>query len=150
MQTEKVQTDNQQVAKPKGSPSRPQGRVRLLIDVVVFQVKLAMDGVRDLVLIPVSMIAALLGLVFGGDEPQRYFEQLLDLGRRSDRFINLFNQHKPTEETSSDSMLEPLKQHLIEKSSESPVTNRVSDAIDQLTDPQKPAADANDFRRGGS
>jgi len=145
-----MQTENHQASDLADEKSRPQGRVKLLLDVLVFQVKLAMDGIRDLVLIPISLTAAALGLIFGGDEPHRYFDRLLALGRRSDRFINLFDQHNPTDEPSSDSMLEPLKQHLMEKSSESRVTSRVSDAIDQLTDSHKPASDTSELRRGGS
>ena len=36
-------------------------RLHLIWDVVIFQFKLAADGLRDIVLIPVSLIAALYG-----------------------------------------------------------------------------------------
>ena len=123
---------------PKDTQSRPQGRVRMLLDVFVFQFKLSLDGIRDLVLIPISLGAALLGLLLGGDEPRRYFDRLLKLGRRSDRFINLFEQHSDDSEPTSDSMLEPLKQRVLEHTHESPVTSRVSEALDQLTETTPP------------
>ena len=43
----------------------PGTRWRLFRDVVVFQIKLAMEALLDLTLIPVSLAAAGLDLVFG-------------------------------------------------------------------------------------
>ena len=68
-------------------------RGALVRDAVVFQLKLMADGFRDLVLLPLSLIAALVGLVRGGDEPEREFVQVLKLGRRSEIWINLFGRH---------------------------------------------------------
>ncbi len=89
------------------STSRGHRRFALVFDVVVFQFKLIADSVRDLLLSPVSIVAAILGLVSGGDEPERYFERLKRFGRRSDVWINLFGTYRrgPT----SDAMIEPLK-----------------------------------------
>lgn len=63
---------------------------RLLVDVLIFQVKLAMDGLRDLLLSPLSLLAALLGAVTDFERPGRYFYSILRIGRRSDRWIGLF------------------------------------------------------------
>jgi len=60
---------------------------------IVFQVKLMADGFRDLVLIPVSFFAAVIGLLRGGDEPEREFNQVIDIGRESEQWINLFGNH---------------------------------------------------------
>jgi len=57
------------------------------------------DGLRDLVLVPMAMVASLVGLLRGGDEPQREFQQVLDLGIRTERWIDLFGQHANVEET---------------------------------------------------
>lgn len=65
-------------------------RWALLRDVLVFQLKLALDAARDLLLSPVSLAALALGLVAGGDHPRRYFANLLALGRRSEHWIDLF------------------------------------------------------------
>ena len=65
----------------------------LVRNAVVFQLKLMADGFRDLVLIPVSLIAALIGLLRGGDEPEREFNQVIDIGRESEQWINLFGNH---------------------------------------------------------
>jgi hypothetical protein len=61
-----------------------------LRDVTVFQAKLALDGLRDLLLSPISLVAALLDLLRGDDRPNDYFYELMHLGRRSDAWIRLF------------------------------------------------------------
>lgn len=61
-------------------------RWTLIRDVAVFQVKVIVDGFRDLVLVPVSLITGLVSLVGGGTA----FYDLLRLGRRSERWIHLF------------------------------------------------------------
>jgi hypothetical protein len=68
-------------------------RSELFRNAIVFQVKLMADGFRDLVLIPVSFFAAIIGLLRGGDEPEKEFNQVIDIGRESERWINLFGNH---------------------------------------------------------
>jgi hypothetical protein len=65
-------------------------RWTLVRDVLVFQCKLVVDGLRDLVLVPVSLIVAIVGLVGKGPSPGSEFYDLLRLARRSERWINLF------------------------------------------------------------
>lgn len=65
-------------------------RWSLMRDIAVFQVKLVVDGLRDLILVPVSMVAGLVSLLKGGAEPGPEFYDLLRLGRRSEHWINLF------------------------------------------------------------
>lgn len=75
------------------SDTSPSKRVTLVRDTVVFQLKLMADGFRDLLLLPVSLIATLIGLVRGGDEPDREFNQVIQVGRQSEQWINLFGTH---------------------------------------------------------
>jgi hypothetical protein len=65
-------------------------RRQLLKDLLVLQVKLFVDGLRDLLLVPASIGAAIVSLVQPGSKPGPQFYQLLQLGRRSERWINLF------------------------------------------------------------
>ena len=46
-------------------------------------------------LIPVSILAALIGLLRGGEECDREFRRVIKLGRRSERWINLFGHQRP-------------------------------------------------------
>jgi hypothetical protein len=62
----------------------------LLRDLAVLQVKLLVDGFRDLVLLPASIIAALVS--FSRTEkgvPGPEFYKLLLAGKQSEQFINL-------------------------------------------------------------
>jgi hypothetical protein len=57
------------------------------------------DGFRDLVLLPVSLIATLIGLLRGGDEPEREFLQVIEIGRGTEQWINLFGNHDALEDS---------------------------------------------------
>jgi hypothetical protein len=62
----------------------------LIRDVLVFQCKLVVDGFRDLVLVPVSLISGLISLIGKNGVPGREFYDLLRVAQRSERWINLF------------------------------------------------------------
>jgi len=65
-------------------------RLRLLRDVVVFQVKCAFEALLDLTLIPVSLAAAGLDLVLGNWRRPRLFHAVLRFGERCERRIDLW------------------------------------------------------------
>lgn len=46
---------------------------------------------------PLSMICFLLDFILGCKEGEGYYDRLMHLGRRSDRYINLFEQHADDE-----------------------------------------------------
>ncbi len=62
----------------------------MMRDVAIFQVKLLADGLRDLLLVPVSLGAAVVSLLQPGPRPGTEFYDLLRLGRQSEKWINLF------------------------------------------------------------
>ena len=70
-------------------------RIALIRETTILQLKLIADGFRDAVLIPVSLLAALLGLIRGGEDCDREFRRVIKLGRRSERWINLFGHQRP-------------------------------------------------------
>lgn len=72
------------------SAKRRGGRLALLRDTAVFQVKLFVDGFRDLIMSPISIALAALDMLTNGDR----FYRLLALGQRTDRWINLFGNHE--------------------------------------------------------
>lgn len=81
---------------PNTSPPQSESpRIRLARKTAILQLKLLADGLRDAVLIPLSLGAALIGLVRGGEEADRELGRLIKLGRRSERWINLFGHHRP-------------------------------------------------------
>ena len=72
-------------------------RNQLLRRIVTFQLKLMADGLRDLVLLPVSLVAALVGYIRGGDDPARELDQVMEYGRQSEEWIDLFEQRRGQE-----------------------------------------------------
>ena len=70
-------------------------RWRMLRDLAVLQVKLVVDGLRDLLLVPASVVAGILSLATGSDgRPGPQFYRLLAIGKQSEHWINLFGALK--------------------------------------------------------
>jgi hypothetical protein len=65
-------------------------RWQMIRDVAVFQVKLMADGIRDLLLVPLSIGAAIVGLLKTGPKAGPEFYDVLRFGRRTEHWINLF------------------------------------------------------------
>lgn len=66
------------------------GRGELLRDVAVFQVKVLVDGLLDVLMLPVSLAAGVFSLLHTGSRPGPEFYDVLKMGRRCERWINLF------------------------------------------------------------
>jgi hypothetical protein len=106
-------------------------RLQLIWDVVMFQFKLLCDAVRDVLLSPLSIIAAVLGLLVGGDDPHRYLRRLLRLGRRSDMWINLFGQYR---RGTSDQMVDGLRERVFTEATSNPWLHRAGSRLNQKLD----------------
>jgi len=70
-------------------------RTTLFREAATLQLKLIADGFRDAILIPISLVATLIGLLRGGDDCDREYRRVIKLGRRSERWINLFGHQRP-------------------------------------------------------
>jgi hypothetical protein len=74
---------------------RQPDRRMLIRDVAVLQVKLVVDGLRDLILVPASLIAGVASLIGGdGEHPGPQFYRLLGFGKQSEHWINLFGAYR--------------------------------------------------------
>ncbi len=107
-------------------------------ETAILQVKLLADGMRDAILIPVSFFAALIGLIRGGDQADREFRKVIKLGRRSERWINLFGHQKPLGRShragSLDMVLGQIEDVVIEQYRKGRTTEEVKDAIGEALD----------------
>jgi hypothetical protein len=75
---------------PQNEPGQPPLWV-LIRDIGVLQVKLIIDGARDLLLVPASLIAGVISLAkTKNGKPGAEFYELVSLGKQSERWINLF------------------------------------------------------------
>src|SRR5215468_4562134 len=73
-------------------------RWRFLRDVAVFQLKLFLDNVRDFALVPVSLVAALIDLIYKGEREGALFYKVLRWGAHSEKVIDVYSaieQHAP-------------------------------------------------------
>src|SRR3954469_20402590 len=76
-------------------PKRKRGP--LLRAVIVLQIKLAMSAARDLVLIPLALVAALFDFVRMDKHEPEHFRAMLRLGEQSDRWIDVWHHNDPSE-----------------------------------------------------
>jgi hypothetical protein len=63
----------------------------LVRDALVFQFKLMIDGMRDFVLVPISLGAAVLSLLKPGAKAGSEFYEVVAFGRTTEKKINLFS-----------------------------------------------------------
>ncbi|MFL6515296.1 MAG: hypothetical protein ACJ8M1_09770 [Chthoniobacterales bacterium] len=73
------------------SQSRPHDRWAFFRDVLVFQMKLLLDNVRDFALVPVSLVAAFIDLVVRGKREGTCFYKVLEWGAHSERVIDVYS-----------------------------------------------------------
>ena len=120
-------------------------------DVAGFQVKLGLDALRDVLLSPISLIAAVAGLIFQQDRPGRLFYGLLRYGQVTERWINLFGaagrfdsqppgvEPEDLEEIGSvDDLLQHVERAVVEQYERGGVTATAKDQIDRLLDSLQP------------
>ena len=63
----------------------------LIRDIAVLQVKLIVDGLRDLVLVPTSLVLGIVSVAkMRNGKPGSEFYKLVSIGRQSEQWINLF------------------------------------------------------------
>lgn len=112
----------------------------LVRDAVTLQVKLVIDGLRDAVLIPLSLLAALISLVQPGADRGRFFYDIVRMGRRSERWINLFAAadriHPDEDETGDaaefDDYLAQVERRLTKELRDGEVKDSAGRAVDAL------------------
>ncbi len=127
--------------KQLSSPETPAPEVRdrweFLRDVLVFQLKLLLDAVRDLVLSPVSIVAGVIDVISGNEPPGRYFYRLVAFGGRTDTWINLFGMPGRPEEPGGDesdtidSLVAQVERLMVDQYERGGVTASAKQAIDR-------------------
>ncbi len=82
---------------------------RALRHLVAFQIKLAADAVRDFIFSPVSIVVFILDSIRKPSLEDSLYVRLMLMGRRSDRFINLFDEHRDKGERTMDEAIETVE-----------------------------------------
>ncbi len=121
----------------------PPSRWAFIRDVAVFQGKLVIDGLRDLVLVPLSLAAAIIGMLAEPKDPGKKFYRVVAFGRRSDRWINLFGAARsshPEEFTDEDAdhgiddLVARLELRIVEQNARGGITAQARRAVDGALD----------------
>jgi hypothetical protein len=115
-------------------------RWRLLRDLGSFALKVGLETIRDLVLIPLALLAGLAGLVLSPADPARFFREVLRLGARFDDFLDLFGAAARQEALAPpgaprvDDLVDGIEAVLREQHQKGGVTAAAKDAIDRALD----------------
>ena len=116
-------------------------RWTLIRDMVVFQFKLFVDGIRDVILVPVSLVFGIISLTRGGDRVGTEFYDLLRYGRQTDHAINLFGAaervHDPVEEgelPDIDSLVSRFEGYVVDEYRRGGITAQAKDRLDEALD----------------
>ena len=116
-------------------------RWTLIRDILVLQIKLIVDGLRDVILVPVSLIVGIVSLLKAGNASGSEFYELLRVGRRSEHWINLFGAAErvygqamaadrfPAE--SMDEMVSRVEGFVVDEYQRGGVTRQAKDRIDR-------------------
>ena len=83
-------------------PESLNSRKEVFRDTIVLQLKLIVDGLRDLALMPLCFFAALFGIILHRERPGRYLYRILSYGRFSEKWIGLFDD-------ANKDQMEPIK-----------------------------------------
>ena len=120
-------------------------RWTLIRDTAVLQVKLIIDGLRDFLLVPASLIAMIMSLAKTRDgKPGPQFYQLLALGKQSERSINLFGalDHAPDElehpnhlgDLNIDELVVRVESFVVDEFKRGGMTKQAKEQIDKALD----------------
>lgn len=111
-------------------------------DIVVLQAKLLVDGLRDLILVPASLIVGIISLLsFGDGSRGAGFYRLLQAGKQSEHWINLFGalknappdlQHIPGfPDADMDEIVGRLETYMVEEHKRGGMTAQAKDRLDK-------------------
>ncbi len=109
---------------------------------MVFQLKLVLDGLRDALMIPVSIAAAVVDLLTSGPEHSGLFYRIVALGRSSEGYIDLFeaaDRVRPRAEASGgdagvDELFHKVEGFLQEQDRKGGLTSTARVRVDKLLD----------------
>ncbi len=116
-------------------------RWTLIRDIIVFQFKLFVDGIRDLILVPISLVLGMVSLLKGGERVGSEFYDLLRYGRHTDRAINLFGAAERVHDPEGDSEIPDLdglvarvEGFVVDEYRRGGITAQAKDRLDQALD----------------
>lgn len=121
---------------PSGNDEQPSGfqpdaehhgdKQSLLLHMLILQLKLIADGLRDAMLIPVSLVAALGGLLMRTQDPWLWYREVLLWGRASDHWIDLFDSYRHQADPDFDDLMQATRTRLQQDQNNNAKTTKAS------------------------
>ncbi len=115
-------------------------RWTLIRDSAVFQLKLAIDGLRDLVMMPIALAVTVLDLLNVGPRAGRQFYDLLRVGRKTEHWINLFGATEHAEklpvvsQPGIDSLVQSMERLVVREYERGGITTSAKESVDKMLD----------------
>jgi len=127
---------------PNETPETPPAWA-LVRDVGVLQVKLLVDGLRDLLLVPASLIGAIVSLAsMENGRPGKGFYEVVNIGRQSEHWINLFGaarnapadvvDQNPFGDTDIDDLVARVETYVVDEYRRGGVTAQAKSRFDKV------------------
>jgi hypothetical protein len=127
------------------TPREYPDRWTLIRDLFVFQAKLVVDGLRDLILVPAAMVAGIWSLVSSENgRPGPQFYQLISLGKQSELWIDLFKAYENAPDEvrrehelatgNMDELVNRFESFVVEEYERGGVTAQAKERIDKALD----------------
>lgn len=103
---------------------------------LVFQVKLYVDALRDLLMSPLSVVVFFIDVVQGNHGEKALFASLLKFGRKTEQAINLFEQHDADDENfrGIDTFIMQVEEALRKEYTDGSVSANARDTIEKSLD----------------
>lgn len=80
---------------------------------LMFQLKLGADALRDLIMSPISVLVFIVDALRKPALEDSFYLRLMLLGRRSDKVINLFDEHRDAGHFTVDEAVEELARRVV-------------------------------------
>ena len=136
------------------APADTDSRKEFLRDALVFQGKLVVDGLRDLILFPAALVAAGVDFFTHSEPAGRHFYDVLHFGKQTEGWIDLFEatdrappsdrSHLDLDAPSLDELVAQLEQKLKSERETGELSAAARRAINRVVDAAKRAMNGSD------
>ena len=104
----------------------------------MFQLKIFLDGLKDIVLAPLGLVAGAIGLLGGSTRPGRYLYWVMRLGKRYEDWIGLYGaldrKAKKRSTKGLDGYIERMERALVAQSQQGGLTTQARAALEKALD----------------
>ncbi len=116
-------------------------RGKALRQLVIFNVKLALDGLKDMVLLPASLALGILSILTNSKDPASGLHTTMRWGRKFDDYVGLYSAIEKQESSQLDGQLEKAERNVREKVRKRRPSDGTPTSDDKPASDDKPTTD---------